>query len=158
MEIQNRKYTILDLREHPLWIERAAAWFYEKWGVPQEEYRASIEACVQQGKGIPQWYLVVRGQRILGGAGVIENDFHDRKDLAPNLCALYVEEDCRRQGIAGELLAHICEDMKQMGIPILYLITVHTSFYERYGWRFLCMAREEDSGEPIRVYVHEAEG
>ena len=28
----------------------------------------------------------------ISGAGVIENDFHDRKDLTPNLCALFVEE------------------------------------------------------------------
>ena len=39
-----------------------------------------------------------------GGAGVIENDFHDRKDLTPNVCAVYVEEHCRCQGIAGKLL------------------------------------------------------
>ena len=29
--------------------------------------------------------------------GVIENDFHDRKDLTPNVCAVYTEEDCRCQ-------------------------------------------------------------
>ena len=43
--------------------------------------------------GITQWYVIVDGQRnIIAGAGVIENDFHDRKDLTPNLCALFVEE------------------------------------------------------------------
>lgn len=42
--------------------------------------------------------------RIIGGMGVIENDFHDRKDLAPNVCAVYTEEDRRCNGIAGALL------------------------------------------------------
>lgn len=32
------------------------------------------------------------------------NDFHDRKNLTPNVCALYVEESCRNQGIADKLL------------------------------------------------------
>ena len=43
--------------------------------------------------------------------GVIENDFHDRKDLAPNVCAVYVEQEYRRRGIAGKLLNDVCEDM-----------------------------------------------
>lgn len=34
---------------------------------------------------IPNWFIA--------GAGVIENDFHNRPDLTPNICALYVEED-----------------------------------------------------------------
>ena len=50
--------------------------------------------------GITQWYVIVDGQRnIIAGAGVIENDFHDRKDLTPDLCALFVEE---RKCVRGE--------------------------------------------------------
>ena len=48
-------------------------------------------------------------------------------------------------------------DMAGFGIDTLYLITDHTSFYERYGWEFLCMVREEgEEEEPgmIRMYVH----
>ena len=30
------------------------------------------------------------------------------KDLAPNVCAVYVEEAYRRRGIAGALLNHAC--------------------------------------------------
>lgn len=29
---------------------------------------------------VPQWYLAMEGEWIIGGMGVIENDFHDRKD------------------------------------------------------------------------------
>lgn len=34
---------------------------------------------------------------------------------------------------------------------LLYLITEHTSFYERYGWEYLCMVMGDD-GEPMRMY------
>lgn len=91
-----------------------------------------------------------------GGLGVIENDFHDRKDLSPNVCAVYVEEDRRCRGIAGEMLHFVSEDMKGRGVPVLYLVTDHTSFYERYGWRFLCMAQGDGEPEPTRLYIHEA--
>ena len=84
--------------------------------------------------------------------GVIENDFHPRKDLAPNVCAVYTEEDCRGHGIAGKLLDIVCADMKEKGIDTLYLLTDHTSFYERYGWEFYCII--ENNGETSRVYIH----
>ena len=100
---------------------------------------------------IPQWYIAVIGERIIAGAGVIANDFHNRKDLTPNVCALYVEPEFRRRGIAGHLLEHICKDMATKGISPLYLITEHTSFYERYGWEYLCMVKGDD-GEQMRMY------
>lgn len=92
---------ILKLREHAELSEKAAIWFHSKWGIPAEEYRSSIQECLVEAGSVPQWYVVTEGGEIIGGAGVIENDFHNRKDLAPNVCALYVEEQFRRQGIAG---------------------------------------------------------
>ena len=91
------------------------------------------------------------GQHIVGGAGVIANDFHDRKDLTPNICALYVEPGHRSRGLAGKLLAYICEDMQRRGLDVLYLVTEHVSFYEKYGWDFLCMVQGDDE-EPMRMY------
>lgn len=148
---------IIKLREHPEWSVRAAAWFHEKWQVPEAAYLESIEDCIKGGAAVPQWYLALEGERIQAGAGVIENDFHARKDLAPNLCALYVEPDCRCRGLAGRLLKEACKDMGEMGIPTLYLVTDHTSFYERYGWEFVTMVQEEEGGE-IRLYRKDCKG
>ena len=94
-------YSIIRLCDVPEWKERAAGWFHEKWGVPKEAYLESMEACLARNADVPQWYLAVENDRIIGGLGVIENDFHDRKDLAPNVCAVYTEESERGRGIAG---------------------------------------------------------
>lgn len=145
---------ICNLRDHPSLAGQAAAWFHAKWGIPLETYAESIRACLSGEERVPQWYVAVDAGRIAGGLGVIENDFHDRKDLSPNVCAVYVEERCRRQGIAGALLRHACEDMSGFGVRTLYLVTDHTSFYERYGWRFLCMVRETGGDRMARMYVH----
>ena len=99
------------------------------------------------------WYLCLDGEKIVGGMGVIENDFHERKDLSPNVCAVYTESDHRKQGIAGKLLDMTVEDMRSKGVTPLYLVTDHTGFYERYGWEFLCMVQGSDP-EPTRMYVH----
>lgn len=145
---------VLLMREHPELLEQAAMWFHEKWGVPLEAYLESMRDCIQQKAPVPQWYLYCKNEKIVAGLGVIENDFHDRKDLAPNVCAVYVEKAERRKGIAGTLLQTACEDMAGFGLKALYLLTDHTSFYERYGWEFFCMAQGNGEPEPSRIYRH----
>ena len=150
------QHTIIRLTDRPEYKESMAQWFHEKWGIPKQAYLDSMDACLKGECAVPQWYAVVEDGRIIGGLGVIENDFHDRKDLSPNVCAVYVEEDRRCRGIAGEMLHFVCEDMKGSGVPVLYLVTDHTSFYERYGWRFLCMAQDDGEPDLTRLYIHEA--
>ncbi len=145
---------LLKLREHEDMVREAAEWFHQKWGIPLEAYQESMEACLCREKPVPQWYLAMSEDTIAGGMGVIENDFHDRKDLTPNVCAVYVEKEYRCQGIAGKLLELVCDDMKSQDIGTLYLVTDHTSFYERYGWEFLCMVQGVDETEQSRMYVH----
>lgn len=147
---------IIRLVDRPEWKEEAARWFHEKWGIPLEAYRESMEDCLRKTGPVPQWYIAMEGGKMIGSLGVIENDFHDRKDLSPNVCAVYVEEEKRRNGVAGALLHFACEDMKAKGISVLYLVTDHTSFYERYGWEFLCMVQGDGEVNMSRMYIHRA--
>ncbi len=149
--MEGLQYVIL--REHKELKDKAAQWFHEKWGVPKEAYLECMEAYLN-GKTEYGWYLCMDGERIVGGLGVIENDFHDRKDLAPNVCAVYTEEDYRCRGIAGKLLDLVVEDQRAHGVSPLYLVTDHTGFYERYGWEFHCMAQGDDEPEQTRLYIH----
>ena len=134
-------------------MDVAATWFHEKWGVSREAYLECMEAYLRQETEYG-WYLCLDEDQIVGGLGVIENDFHDRKDLTPNVCAVYTDEDYRCQGIAGRLLYMAVEDLRSKGISPVYLLTNHTGFYERYDWEFLCMAQGD--GEPYlsRMYIH----
>ena len=146
-------YHFIALRERPELKPASAAWFHEKWGVPEDAYLACMDAYLN-GETEYGWYLCLDGGRIVGGLGVIENDFHDRKDLSPNVCAVYTEPDCRGRGIAGTLLNLAVDDMRSKGISPLYLVTDHIGFYERYGWEFLCMVRGEGQPEMSRMYIH----
>lgn len=146
-------YRYVTLREIPETEARAAAWFHEKWGVPEEAYLACMDAYLS-GETEYGWHLCLDGEKIVGGLGVIENDFHDRKDLAPNVCAVYTEEDHRGRGIAGRLLNMAVEDLRTRGISPVYLVTDHTGFYERYGWDFLCLVQGDGEPEPTRMYIH----
>lgn len=103
---------------------------------------------------VPRWYIVMDGEKIAAGIGVIENDFHDRKDLSPNVCAVYVEKEYWNQGIAGQMLNFVCTEFKAAGMDTLYLLTDHDFFYERYGWEFYCMVQGDGAPEMSRMYVH----
>ena len=145
--------TFITLRERPELKDAAAAWFHSKWGVPEEAYLECMGSYLQGGTEYG-WYLCLLDDRIIGGLGVIENDFHDRKDLAPNVCAVYTEEEHRGKGIAGALLNLAVEDMRSKGITPLYLVTDHVGFYERYGWEFLCMVQGDGEPDLTRMYIH----
>lgn len=146
-------YQWITLREEPKRICAAAEWFHSKWGVPTEAYLACMEAYLRHETEYG-WYLCLAEGRIVGGLGVIENDFHDRKDLTPNLCAVYVEESHRRRGLAGRLLSLAVEDQRAKGISPLYLVTDHEGFYEKYGWEFLTHVRCAGESTLSRMYIH----
>lgn len=149
-----KNYKIISLVDKAELKDKMAQWFHEKWFVPLEAYLESMDCCLEKKGAVPQWYVAMDGDKIIGGMGVIENDFHNRKDLTPNVCAVYVEEEYRCQGIAGELLTYVCNDMKDKGVDTLYLVTDHTSFYERYGWEFLCMVQGDGEPDMTRMYIH----
>ena len=146
-------FAFVSLREKPALLHAAADWFHGKWRVPREAYEACMGAYLRRETELG-WYLCLDGDRIVGGLGVVENDFHDRKDLAPNICAVYTEEAYRRRGIAGRLLDTAVEDLRAKGVSPVYLLTDHAGFYERYGWTFLCLARGDGDPAPSRMYVH----
>lgn len=144
---------IVDLRDKTEIKEKAAEWFHSKWGVPMEAYLECMDGYLS-GETEYGWYLCLDEDKIVAGLGVIENDFHDRKDLTPNVCAVYTEEEYRCQGIAGRLLDYVVKTCKSKGISPLYLVTNHNGFYERYGWEFLCMVQGDDEPDMTRMYIH----
>ena len=147
------EYQYVTLREKPQWMGQAAQWFHSKWGVPVEAYLECMEAYLQN-KTELGWYLCLNNNQIIGGLGVIENDFHDKKELSPNICAVYTEELFRCQGISGHLLNMAIEDLRSKDISPVYLLTDHTGFYEKYNWEFFCMAQGDDEPTMSRIYIH----
>ena len=145
-------FHIVKLCERRDLTEKAVAWFSEKWSVPEQAYRESMHASYTA--SVPSWYLCLDGAKIVAGMGVIENDFHERPDLTPNVCAVYTEPEYRCRGLAGRLLHFVCADMAAQGIGTLYLLTDHTGFYERYGWEYLCPVTSNGEDRPSRMYIH----
>ena len=153
MMLSMTNFKFITLREKSELMNKAAEWFHGKWSVPTEAYLECMEAYLKQETELG-WFLCLDGDQIVGGLGVIKNDFHDRPDLTPNICAVYTEESHRCLGIAGKLLSMAVEDLRAKGISPVYLVTDHTGFYERYGWEFLCMVQGDGEPDMTRMYIH----
>ena len=86
-------YEIINLKNKKEIIDIAATWFSSKWNIPKNEYLNSINESINSNAPYPSWYIALSNNKIIGGIGVIQNDFHERKDLYPNVCALFVEPE-----------------------------------------------------------------
>lgn len=122
------------IRERPEPKQTAAECFHSKWSVSTKAYLDCMNAYLV-GETEYGCYLCLDNDKIIGGMGVIENDFHDRKDFTPNVCTVYTEKDYRCKGIAGHLLDMVMRYGHgryevQRNTPI-YLLTDHMGFYER---------------------------
>lgn len=154
--LENNKinFSICSLINKPFLKEQMATYFSTKWHISKETYLKSMDECLNKNKAIPQWYVAIEGNEIIGGLGVIENDFHNRKDLFPNICAVYVNENKRNRKVAKALLEYACNDMKEKGINKLYLLTNNSSFYEHCGWKFFDFVLADGEKEMSKMYVH----
>lgn len=145
-------YNIISIRSCPRYSERAIDWFASKWGIDRKEYEKSIYDCINKNESLPQWYLAIDEEdEIIGGCGLIQNDFVDRTDLFPYLCALFVEEKARGNAIGARLLENARIDAGRLGFDKVYLCTDHTSYYEKYGWKYIAIGNHP-WGDTSRIY------
>jgi len=85
---------------------------------------------------LPQWYLLIDGDEVIGGCGLITNDFISRMDLYPWLCALYIKPEHRGKGYTRLLVKRCQQDMAPY-YQQLYLSTDHESLYEKLGFTYV---------------------
>ena len=148
---------IVSIREESVYAQRAIAYFQKRWAT--EESKQIYEDCIQHSlttqNPLPQWYLLLEGERIIGCAGLITNDFISRMDLYPWICALYIEEKERGRALGAKLLQRAREDASAAGFEKVYLCTDHVGYYEHYGFQYIGIGYHP-WGEHSRIYCADA--
>ncbi|MBN2780923.1 MAG: GNAT family N-acetyltransferase [Candidatus Marinimicrobia bacterium] len=146
-----RDYRIVPMHDHPGGLDEAISYYHRKWG--RENNLAFFKDAIEHANdgGLPQFFVLLKGKRIVGCCGLIANDLISRQDLCPWLCGLFVETGERGRGLGNFLLEFAEKEARRVGYDTVYLSTDHTAYYERYGWAYLGDGYEP-SGEPARIY------
>ena len=149
---------IIELREHPRWLEQGIRYFQDRWAsdASRPVYDDCIRHSINSPSPLPHWFILVEGQNIVGGAGLITNDFISRMDLWPWLCALYVEPDYRGRDLGRVLVEHCQRKTKDLGFSALYLASDHIGYYERFGFKVIGNGHHP-WGETSMIFKWEAE-
>lgn len=145
---------IISIREYPEYKDKAIKYFQNIWASEDSlmVYEDCITNCISTPNPLPQWYLLVDDEHIIGCAGLITNDFISRMDLYPWVCALYIEEAHRGNAYGSLLLDKAKEDAKKGGFSHLYLCTDHIVYYEKYGYSYIGDGYHP-WGESSRIYM-----
>lgn len=144
---------IISLREDVAYVPEAIDYINNIWGSKESYnlYKNCIETSISTDALLPWWYVVVKEGKIIGCVGLITNDFISRMDLYPWLCALYVDEKYRNEGIGAKLIDTIVEKTKILGFKNIYLCTDLINFYEKYGFSYIGEGYHP-WGESSRIY------
>ena len=120
---------IISLRQSTEYLQSAIAYFQDKWATEESKmvYDDCLRSCLNAENPLPQWYLLLDNETIVGSAGLVTNDFNSRMDLYPWLAALYIEESYR-----GRNLGNI-------------------GYYEKFGFRYIGNCYHP-WGETTRIY------
>ena len=126
---------IINVKENSEYKDMIINYFIEKWA--SEESKMVYVDCINNAfkkDSLPNWFLLVDDNKIVGGAGLISNDFVARMDLCPYLCALYIEEEYRGNNLGKLLIDAIKLEASRLGYDYLYLCSDHIGYYEHFGF------------------------
>ncbi len=145
---------ILPLRERPISISQLAQWHYAQWSdlnpTSTVEYRIERMRAQLESQSIPQTFIALDGETLLGSASLVAADLPGHEELTPWLATVYVDPPHRNRGIGEALVKRVAAEARMLGYSEMYLFTPdRASFYARIGWDTV----DQEDYNGIRVSV-----
>lgn len=136
---ERQPFSVADLRECPSFFNIIANRLWQVWwkepGYPLEHITDRLEESLKSAS-FPFTLVAFRGSTFLGTASVAASDRPESPHYSPWIANVWVEEDCRYQGIGASLINQAARRTFALGVERLYLTTRPDKliFYEKIGW------------------------
>jgi predicted N-acetyltransferase YhbS len=145
---------ITSLKEHKEFISILAKWHYDEWSylhdVDSVERRISEFEDELESDEIPQTFVAVENDVLVGSSSLLPHDMDTRMDLTPWLASVYVPVEYRKRGFGSALVRHVVKEACKRGYRALYLYTPgREEFYVQLGWSLI--ERTEYHGEDVSI-------
>ncbi|MDO4501148.1 MAG: hypothetical protein Q4B60_07750 [Erysipelotrichaceae bacterium] len=101
--------------------DKLTEYLNNKWVEEKPNYLRSINDAIRARMILPQWYILLADEEVIGTAGVLENQIIGKPEFSPNICSLYVEEEYKEEKI-DDFIDFIYDDVAKAGIEVLYLV------------------------------------
>lgn len=144
---------LINVKEYSEGIDKAIEYIHGAWGSEENFvfYKDAIYHSYSEGK-IPQFFLLLKDEKIIGCSALITNDFISRHDLYPWLACLFVDERERGNEYGKLLIEYAEKQAKKAGFSELYLTTDLDGYYEKYGWNRIEDGIDLFTMKPTRIY------
>lgn len=145
---------IINVKEYTKGIDKAIEYIHGVWGNEENFmfYKDAINHSYSKGK-LPQFFVLLKDEKIIGCSALIINDFISRHDLYPWLACLFIDERERGNEYGNMLMKYAEEQAKKAGFSKLYLTTDLNGYYEKYGWNRIEDGIDLFTMKPTRIYA-----
>ena len=140
-DLPNYRQTLTD------YVEKNSKW----WFMPFTDVLSEIFSGE---KDLPQCYMMLKADNIIGYYQLVEQELILRKDLSPWITTVFIDEQERGQRLSSKLLEHGRTVAGKLGYAKVYLTTDHIQFYEKFGFREIGLDKFV-FGRPTKIYEHD---
>jgi len=129
-----------DLKHHPESVSTIAALGYRGWGEPDANAAfLFLQRCLSA-QTLPCTQIALIEGRLAGSISLLEYEMGDAQPAERRywMGYLVVDPALRGQGIGRQLMAHMQQVAREMGIEQLYCYTIdQAELYQFLGWTLL---------------------
>ncbi len=153
-------FSIDHLHAHKDYASLLAYWSYLEWysertipySILKKEYerRAVVNS-------LPKTFIAFYNSLPVGMVSIKQTELWVYPELSPWLSALYVIPKCRKNGVGGQLVRRVMEEVSSISNK-LYLFIADSSeylesFYTSLGWQFYTKAQDNDKRES-KIFIY----
>jgi GNAT superfamily N-acetyltransferase len=120
--------SIVSLKDLPSYGRTLIDYVADNWKAVLQPFTNVLAGLFSSEEDLPQCYIMLKNNRIIGFYQLVEQELIIRKDLSPWITCVFIDEKERGQLLSSKLLEHGRTIAGNLGYEKIYLTTDHIQF------------------------------